>query len=382
MPARLIVTLEPKVVHDDGPPVQTGPGMHAAVLHALRRLDPELSAAIHGPAPDDPRPLAVTPLLSGPRFEVGVLDDAIVGAVAEALDRTDELRIGHSSFFLTRIDVHQHAWAELLERAVPRRRWTLQFLTPTTFRARDTGIRRCQPLPSPELVFGQLLWRWASFADALLPDQTGAVVARHLAVEHLEGRTERHLVKAPAIAEVGFVGQVTYTVVAAREVDPEPLRGIDALTLLAMFSGVGDLTAKGMGYTRLMAGAAASASTADRTSACPGHMVRRMPQMQVCFPDEFYEQVKRRGRPSELLQEAVRAELRRQCLLADTYRYLTDLVAEAGEPDPEELARAEPIARRITGRAEPEDACPRRGLGRPAGRALTARSGPDLCVSP
>lgn len=260
MPARLIVTLEPKAVHDDGPPAQTGPAMHAAVLHALRRVDPELSAAIHAPAPDDPRPLAVTSLLGGPRFEVGVLDDTIVGAVAEALDRTGELRIGHSSFLLTRIDVHQHAWADLLERAVPKHRWTLRLLTPTTFRSRDANIRRCQPLPSPELVFGRLLWHWASFADALLPDQTGAVVARHLAVEHLEGHTERHLVKTPAITEVGFVGRVTYTVVAAREVAPETLRGIDALMLLSMFSGVGDLTAKGMGYTRLVAGAPAPAA--------------------------------------------------------------------------------------------------------------------------
>lgn len=266
MPARLIVTLQPKVVHDGGPPPQTGPGMHAAVLHALRRVSPELSAAIHAPAPDDPRPLAVTPLLGGPRFEVGVLDDALVGAVAEALDRTDELRIGHSSFFLTRIDVHQHAWGELLERAAPKRRWALEFLTPTTFRARDANVWRCQPLPSPELVFGRLLWHWASFADVSLPDQIGAVVARHLAIEHLEGHTERHLVKAPAITEVGFVGRVTYTVVGAREVAPEPLRGIDALTLLALFSGVGDLTAKGMGYTRLM-DAAGAAPGPERTAA-------------------------------------------------------------------------------------------------------------------
>jgi len=82
-------------------------------------------------------------------------------------------------------------------------------------------------------------------------------------------------------------------------------------------------------------------------------MVRRMPRMQVYLPDELYEQVKRRGLPaSELLQEAIRAELRRQDLLAETDRYLADLVAEVGDPDPEELARAESIARRISRRAQ------------------------------
>ncbi len=75
--------------------------------------------------------------------------------------------------------------------------------------------------------------------------------------------------------------------------------------------------------------------------------------MQVYLPDELYQQVKRRGLPaSELLQEAVRAELRRQDLLAETDRYLADLVAEVGEPGPQELARAESIARRISRRAQ------------------------------
>lgn len=73
-----------------------------------------------------------------------------------------------------------------------------------------------------------------------------------------------------------------------------------------------------------------------------------MPRMQIYLPDELYEQVKARGLPaSELLQEAVRAELHRQELLEHTDAYLAELVAEVGEPSPRELARAEAIARRI-----------------------------------
>jgi hypothetical protein len=46
--------------------------------------------------------------------------------------------------------------------------------------------------------------------------------------------------------------------------------------------------------------------------------------MQVYLPDDLYELVKSRGLPaSELLQKAVRAELRRQDLLAESDRYLT-----------------------------------------------------------
>lgn len=73
-----------------------------------------------------------------------------------------------------------------------------------------------------------------------------------------------------------------------------------------------------------------------------------MARMQVYLPDDLYEQVKLRGLPaSELLQKAVRAELRRLDLLAETDRYLADLVAEVGEPGPAQRARAATIARRV-----------------------------------
>ena len=80
-------------------------------------------------------------------------------------------------------------------------------------------------------------------------------------------------------------------------------------------------------------------------------IVRRMPRMQVYLPDDLYEQVKTRHMPaSELLQEAVRAEVRRQDLQAETDAYLAELVAEVGEPSPEEQSHAEAIARRIASR--------------------------------
>jgi hypothetical protein len=73
--------------------------------------------------------------------------------------------------------------------------------------------------------------------------------------------------------------------------------------------------------------------------------------MQVYLPDDLYQQVKARKLPaSELLQEAVRAELRRQELLEQTDIYLSELVAEVGEPSAGELAQAEAIARRIRDR--------------------------------
>ena len=73
-----------------------------------------------------------------------------------------------------------------------------------------------------------------------------------------------------------------------------------------------------------------------------------MARMQVYLPDDLYKLVKARGLPaSELLQKAVRAELRRLELLAETDRYVADLVAEVGPPAPAQRTRAAAVARRI-----------------------------------
>jgi hypothetical protein len=73
--------------------------------------------------------------------------------------------------------------------------------------------------------------------------------------------------------------------------------------------------------------------------------------MQLYLPEDLYELVKKRGlRASELLQNAVRAEVRRLDLLAESDAYLTELVAEVGEPTPSERGRARKLAARIARR--------------------------------
>ena len=77
--------------------------------------------------------------------------------------------------------------------------------------------------------------------------------------------------------------------------------------------------------------------------------------MQVYLPDDLYRAVKERGLPaSELLQEAVRVEIRRRELLENTDEYLDELLAEVGEPDASAVARAEAIARRLARKADRE----------------------------
>ncbi len=72
-----------------------------------------------------------------------------------------------------------------------------------------------------------------------------------------------------------------------------------------------------------------------------------MPRLQVYLPDDLYEELKRRALPaSELLQIAVRAEIRRLDLLAATDTHLATLqsttTATAAERE-----RADIVARRV-----------------------------------
>lgn len=86
-----------------------------------------------------------------------------------------------------------------------------------------------------------------------------------------------------------------------------------------------------------------------RVNACV--YTRRMPRMQVYLPAELYEIVKQRRLPaSELLQEAVRSEVRRRKLQSASRRYTTELAAEVGQPAPRERARAVAVAQRIAAR--------------------------------
>ena len=76
-----------------------------------------------------------------------------------------------------------------------------------------------------------------------------------------------------------------------------------------------------------------------------------MPRMQVYLPDDLYELVKARRLPaSELLQVAVRAEVRRLELLAEGDKYLAELMAQVGKPTARQRARARAVAQQIVGR--------------------------------
>ena len=75
--------------------------------------------------------------------------------------------------------------------------------------------------------------------------------------------------------------------------------------------------------------------------------------MQIYLPEDLYAQVKAQDLPaSELLQEAVRVELRRRRLATAGEEYLSELLAEVGGADPAETAWAQDLAKRLARRAD------------------------------
>jgi hypothetical protein len=73
--------------------------------------------------------------------------------------------------------------------------------------------------------------------------------------------------------------------------------------------------------------------------------------MQIYLPDDLYEAVKEGRLPaSELLQEAVRTELRRRELVARSEQYTAELVKRVGRPASRQQTKAAALARRIVSR--------------------------------
>ncbi|MCY4193017.1 MAG: hypothetical protein OXF04_01800 [bacterium] len=75
--------------------------------------------------------------------------------------------------------------------------------------------------------------------------------------------------------------------------------------------------------------------------------------MQVYLPDDLYAEVKQQGlAASELLQKAVREEIRRLELISAGEEYLEELQAEVGPSTPESKAWAEKIIGQVVRHSE------------------------------
>jgi CRISPR-associated endoribonuclease Cas6 len=269
MPTACIFTMRPEAATTVSPAISRA--AHAAVLGLINAADAALAARIH--ADEHVKPLTVAPLggLDGRGQPIAVSPthdyDLRVTLLAPALETLAEgwapaalprILLDGDAWRVERVtaDEGAHPWAgratfeALLATALRAAahdeigRWTLEFVTPVTFRQ----CKRNQPLPLPELVFGSLLDRWNALAPLPLPEEIRQFIHEALAVSRFELRSAGVPTKGGAL-QIGSVGRCTYI---ATSRDRYGLACVEALARFAFYSGVGAGTTRGFGQARLL----------------------------------------------------------------------------------------------------------------------------------
>jgi CRISPR-associated endoribonuclease Cas6 len=248
---------------------------HAAFLRTVRQSDQALAEVLH--LPNLPaRPFTVSPLLNVGRAQDGrvrlspqqdyflrftVLYPPIFERFMARFLRGEGrpvIRLGRAVLLIKEIlnTPGSHpwagysAWARIAAEAQPEPEIALDFCSPTAFGfgQKEWG-KKAVVLPGPSLVFGSLVKSWNSLAPPPLQVDRKALMAyveEHVVVKRLDGLETRmlHFGRSP---QVGFVGQVTYGLMA----DNEAARcQLNALADLAFYAGVGMKTTMGMGQCR------------------------------------------------------------------------------------------------------------------------------------
>ncbi len=256
-----------------------GHQVHAAFLKTIQEADAALAEALHTPNTPN-RPFTVSSLMGvgQPRdgrvwlspeqdywLRFTLLDPYIFERFMARFLRGDGrplLRLGQAELLIKEILVtpgsHPWAgytsWAQIVTTAQPDAEITLEFVSPTAFGfGQKAWGKMVVVLPDPALVFGSLIRAWNSAASAPMQvnkDALAAYLEEDVVVKRIEWLVTRmlHFSRSP---QVGFVGQVTYGLMAA----DETMRGqLNALADFAFYAGVGMKTTMGMGQCRRVVG--------------------------------------------------------------------------------------------------------------------------------
>jgi CRISPR-associated endoribonuclease Cas6 len=242
-----------------------GEALHGLYCETLRRHDPAFAVELHNLKGEKPFSLSGIltdlPKHSGRihlrsraplEFRVCLLTDEVIehslAAFAAVASSGQPLRLGTAATHIQRLTIHpgthplvrSTSYPTLLQKASEEHRITLQFVSPTSFRAGDVQ----DLLPRPEQVFGSLFRAWQAFSPVVLP-LTPAETQTRLRVSEYELRTE--LIHFARYKVIGFKGQVTFS--APRDADMATRQAINALADFAFFAGVGYKTTMGLGQT-------------------------------------------------------------------------------------------------------------------------------------
>jgi CRISPR-associated endoribonuclease Cas6 len=240
-----------------------GEALHGLFFEALRAHDAAFAAHLHDLPGDKPFTLSGV-LTNYPKrqgrmhvtansqlaFRVSGLTDALIehplAAFSHLATIDAPLRLGPGMARVDKITfqagmhplVQSASYPALLHNASDNARVTLQFSSPTSFRAGDAQ----EIMPKPERVFGSLFNTWQSFSPVpFAPELAGELAL--MQVSEYELRTE--LVHFSRYKVIGFKGHVTYT--CPRSMHVSVRRAVNTLADFAVFAGVGYKTTMGLG---------------------------------------------------------------------------------------------------------------------------------------
>ena len=192
-------------------------------------------------------------------MEVALLSEVAQQRFAEAAVPGVEVRLGNQ---VSRIGpprlLEAASWRDLAEERGDGR-WELEFLTPTTFRTGD----RSSPLPRVDTILDGLHRAWQLWGDVELgvsgQDWTAVWVSDiDLRNSTIELRVRRRDGSTQPITVSGALG-----VLVLRCDSPDVASRVGPLLRLAPFAGVGGMTLKGLGVTRVSAFSGRAAARAD-----------------------------------------------------------------------------------------------------------------------
>ena len=263
MPSRFfvpIVGLDPERVRPDQ--------VHAACTAWFDRSTVEHIA--------NDKPYAVSPLTGDSRGQVGVEVATLTPEAAERLAQKvapgATVRLGNQTRPLGRPHLmHSETWAELVTHNDDCR-WRLSFETPVTFRSGD----RASPLPQPRTILQGLSRAWQTWSDTPLPPIDDLLTAVWVSDLDLHSTTVPLRVnrRDGGRQEVLLSGSLGTLVLRCD--DSTRAAAVGLLMRLAAYTGVGSMTLKGLGVTRVRAHQRARANglAAPRVEAATGGAAR------------------------------------------------------------------------------------------------------------
>ena len=240
---------------------------YALFLSLLNSVAPDLARQVH--STEEAKSVTISPLHGellkrGDRevmvskgaeywLRLTLLEDKVFANLLHSLLKGEKIRgiqLESATFSLTEVvtEPSSSPWAQfdsfhsLWERAIPQKRITLQFLSPTAFRSRGKNII----FPEPQMVFGSYLSKWNTYSPISFDDSLKSQVFPQLIATRY--KLQSHILDFNTHKEVGFEGACTFEI--KQPAPEEALRQINALADFAFYAGTGAKTTMGMGQTR------------------------------------------------------------------------------------------------------------------------------------